>query len=63
MDDEPLFITVNDAARLLGISRSLAYEMANRWIATGGDEGIPAVRLGRRLLINRAKLLAWAECQ
>ncbi|CAN5490528.1 hypothetical protein BH23ACT3_BH23ACT3_07650 [soil metagenome] len=48
------------AARLLGISRSLAYDMANRWIATAGDDGLPAVRLGRRILINRVALERWA---
>jgi excisionase family DNA binding protein len=51
-----LFIGVEEAARMLGISRSLAYELANRWIATDRAEGIPAVRLGRRLLVSRAGL-------
>jgi excisionase family DNA binding protein len=52
---QPLFITVPEAARLLGISRSLAYELANRWLA-GDTEGLPAVRLGRRLIVNRDAL-------
>jgi excisionase family DNA binding protein len=58
---DQLFMRVEDAARLLGISRSLAYEMANRWINTKGREGLPAIRLGRRLLVNRSKLLQWAN--
>jgi excisionase family DNA binding protein len=58
---DQLFIRVEDAARLLGISRSLAYEMANRWINTKGQEGLPAIRLGRRLLINKSTLLQWAN--
>lgn len=57
---QPIFIGVDDAARVLGISRSLAYDMANRWIATAGDDGLPAVRLGRRILINRVALDRWA---
>jgi excisionase family DNA binding protein len=60
---DQLFIRVDEAARLLGISRSLAYEMANRWISSNGSEGLPAVRLGRRLLINRSRLLQWASCE
>jgi excisionase family DNA binding protein len=46
---EPLTISVEDAARLLGISRGLAYEAARR-----GD--LPVIRLGRRLLVPRARL-------
>ena len=47
---EPLVISVEDAARMLGISRGLAYEAAR----TGA---IPALRIGRRLLVPRARLL------
>lgn len=50
---------VDDAARLLGVSRSLAYELANRWITSDGAEGLPAVRLGRRVLIRKAALERW----
>ena len=46
----PLTISVEDAARLLGISRGLAYEAARR-----GD--LPVIRLGRRMLVPRARLL------
>jgi excisionase family DNA binding protein len=62
-DADRVFIRVDEVAHLLGISRSLAYEMANRWIRTKGREGLPAVRLGRRILINRSRLIQWAECQ
>jgi excisionase family DNA binding protein len=47
--NEPLTLTVEDAARLLGISRGLAYEGVRR-----GD--IPSLRIGRRLLIPTARL-------
>jgi excisionase family DNA binding protein len=56
-----LFLRVEDAARLLGISRSSAYNLANRWIDTQGVEGLPSIRLGRRLLVKRAALERWAE--
>ncbi len=49
MTAEPLTITVEDAARLLGIGRGTAYEAARR-----GD--LPVIRMGRRLLVPRARL-------
>ena len=47
----PLTLTVPEAAELLGISRGTAYEAAR----TGE---LPTVRLGRRLLVPRARLEA-----
>ena len=40
---------------------ALAYELANRWLETGRSDGIPAIRLGRRLLVNRPALYELAE--
>jgi excisionase family DNA binding protein len=54
--EEPVVLTVEEAARLLRIGRSAAYEQARRFIATGGAEGLPAVRLGRRLRVPRQAL-------
>ncbi len=45
-----LTLTVEEAGKLLGVSRGLAYEAARR-----GE--IPTIRLGRRLLVPRARLL------
>ena len=47
--DERLTLTVEEAAKLLGISRAFAYESVRR-----GD--IPHIKIGRRLLIPKAKL-------
>src|SRR5215218_5368824 len=44
-------LTVEEAGKLLGVGRGLAYELAER-----GE--IPAVRLGRRLVVPRARLMA-----
>jgi len=44
-----LTITVEEAARLLGISRGLAYDMAR-------IGKIPTIRFGRRLLVPRRVL-------
>lgn len=50
MTELPLTVSVEDAAVLLGVSRGLAYEAARR-----GQ--LPTIRLGRRLLVPRARLL------
>ncbi len=47
--EERVTMTVEEAARLLGISRGLAYEMARQG-------RLPTLRLGRRLLVPRARL-------
>ena len=49
MDEEKLTLTVSETARLLGISRGLAYEM----VRTGE---IPSVRFGKRVLVPRRSL-------
>ena len=47
--EERLTVTVEEAARMLGISRNSAFEAARR-----GD--IPTLRIGRRLLVPKAAL-------
>jgi excisionase family DNA binding protein len=57
LEPQPIRLTyaVEEAAELLGIGRSLAYELA--------QEGtLPGVkRLGRRYVVSRAALDAWLE--
>jgi excisionase family DNA binding protein len=49
MDSDSKTLSVDDAARLLGISRSLAYE--------GVRMGqIPSIRIGKRIIVPRAAL-------
>ena len=48
-EDVRLTYTVEEAGRLLGLSRNLAYE----GIASGA---IPSIRIGRRILVPRAAL-------
>ncbi len=52
----PEVLTVEEAARLLRISRGLAYQLARRFIESGGKEGLPVLRLGRRLLVPRSQI-------
>lgn len=47
--DERQTLTIEEAARVLGVGRNSAYLAAER-----GD--IPTIRLGRRLLVPRAAL-------
>lgn len=44
-------LTVDEVARLLGISRGLAFRGCH-------DGSIPSIRIGRRLLVPRARFLA-----
>ena len=44
--DAPQLLTVDEAARLLRIGRSRAYELANAYLGSGGTTGMPVFRLG-----------------
>jgi hypothetical protein len=55
--DLPLMLTVEQAREVLGIGRSLAYGEVRRYLATGGREGIPAVRIGSAIRVPRAGLV------
>lgn len=50
-------LTVEEAAATLRVGRRLAYELAARYLASGGTEGLPVVRLGRCLRVPRNKLV------
>jgi hypothetical protein len=59
----PDFLTVEEAEAVLRIGRTAAYELARRYRATGGAEGLPVVVLGRLLRVPRAQLEALAGGQ
>ena len=54
--DQPNFFTVEEAARVLRIGRTAAYELARVWRETEGREGLPVVAFGRLLRVPRAAL-------
>jgi hypothetical protein len=55
-----LVLSVPAAGALLGLSPRASYRAAERWLATGGREGLPCLRLGeRRLVVSRARLAEW----
>jgi Helix-turn-helix domain len=46
VSESPALMTVAEAAAMLRIGRSKAYEMARQYLATGGRDGLPVIRLG-----------------
>lgn len=56
----PLLLTVEEAAAVLRIGRTLAYSLARRYEETGGVDGLPVVRLGNCLRVPRWALLELA---
>ena len=57
----PLVLSVEEAARLLRIGRSAAYEQARIFRDTGGREGLPVIAIGRSLRVPRTALLELLE--
>lgn len=51
-EEQSHLLTVPETAKLLRISRNLAYELVAR-------HEIPAIRLGRSIRVPRAELEAW----
>ena len=56
-DELPMYLSVMDIAKLLGISRSSAYELTSK-------EGFPKLRVvSGRIIVPREKLLIWLDEQ
>ena len=54
--DLPVYLSVEQLAALLGISRAGAYTYVH-------SDGFPVLRLGKRMLIPRDQLIAWLDAQ
>ena len=52
----PLMLTVDEAAGVLRIGRSKAYEMTKLYETSGGTRGLPVLRLGDLLRVPRFAL-------
>jgi excisionase family DNA binding protein len=55
-DDLPLFLTVEQAARVLQLGRSKMYELTVEWERTGGKSGVRFIWLGRQKRIPRTAI-------
>lgn len=55
------FLTVEEAAAVLRIGRTSAYQLCRQWLASEGRVGLPVVRFGRLLRVPRAALARLAE--
>ena len=59
MAELPDVLTVEEAAVLVRIGRTAAYQLARQYLATDGVEGMPVRRIGRQLRVPRDLLEAW----
>lgn len=50
-------LTVDEAAQILRIGRSLAYNLARRYEASGCTQGLPVIRFGTCLRVPRWALM------
>lgn len=53
-ENDKLGITVDEAAKLLGIGRNLMLELVKL-------DGFPAIKFKRKIIINRKKLQEWFD--
>ena len=53
----PMMLKVEEAASVLRIARSTAYELAAAYLESGGTEGLPVLRVGSVLRVPRFALL------
>lgn len=60
-DDLPPLLTVGQAAKVLQIGRSKAYELTVEYEATGGAAGLPFIWVGNQKRIPRDQLAAYVE--
>jgi len=55
-DDIPALLTVLEAAAILRIGRTTAYQLAHEYRRTNGVSGLPVVRVGKQLRVPRDRL-------
>ena len=63
IENLPDMLRVDEAAAVLRISRSRAYDAVATFQRSGGAEGLPSIRIGRTLRIPKRALLEWIDAQ
>ena len=56
LDELPAFMTVEQAAKVVQLGRSKAYQLTVEWERTGGASGLPFVWFGHQKRVPRAAL-------
>ena len=54
IDEIPVAFGPHELAKILGISKNKAYEIANRY-------EFPKIRIGRRIIISKKHFLEWMD--
>jgi hypothetical protein len=57
LDQHPPLLTIDEAAGMLRIGRSLAYVLARQYEGSDGREGLPVLRFGSCIRVPRWALL------
>ena len=58
----PIALTVSEAAHVMRISRTLAYQLARDYETSGGRAGLPVVRIGHLLRVPTDALRRHLHC-
>ena len=61
LNELPDFLTVEEAAEILRLKRTQAYELTRIYRLSGGTRGLPVVVFGRWLRVPKTAILYFSE--
>jgi hypothetical protein len=61
LNELPDFLTVEEAAEILRLKRTQAYELTRVYRLSGGTRGLPVVVFGRWLRVPKTAILQFSE--